>query len=81
MKNPVRTTITMPAELLDEARVVAAIQKTTISGLIRKLLEKQVVTKTGSKTRLELGKYSLNIKKSLDRKQIYEDYIKRKVPA
>lgn len=81
MKNLIRTTITLPADILQEARIKAVLEKTTLSGLIRKILEKQIAPVVKSKLHMQLGKYSLNIKGSLRRKELYEDYLKRKVPT
>lgn len=77
MKNPVRTTITLPENIFQEARLLAVTQKTSFSGLIRKLLEKQNILKTDSISHIELGKYKLGLKNKLSRKEIYADYLKR----
>lgn len=42
MKNIVRTTITLPEDLLQEAKIKAVMEKTSLSDLIRKGLEEQV---------------------------------------
>lgn len=81
MKNIARTTITLPEDVLEKAKLVAVLEKTTLSGLLRKILEKQMTSVKKSKLHMQLGKYSIGIKGSLRRKNIYEDYLKRKVPA
>lgn len=77
MKNPIRTTITLPENIFQEARLIAVTQKTSFSGLIRKLLEKQSTIKTDGVSHIELGKYKLGLKNKLSRKEIYADYLKR----
>ena len=77
MKTSVRTTITLPEEVLYQARLIALTQQTTLSGLLRKLLEKQLVLKIEGKPHIELGKYKLGLKNNLSRKEIYADYLKR----
>ncbi len=77
MKNPIRTTITLPENTFQEARLMAVMQKTSLSGLIRKLLEKQNMPKTDDIPHIELGKYKLGLKNKLSRKEIYADYLKR----
>ena len=77
MRTSVRTTITLPEEIFHQARLTAVTQQTTLSGLLRKLLEKQLVLKTEGKPHIELGKYKLGLKSKLSRKEIYADYLKR----
>jgi len=81
MKNIIRTTITLPEDVLEKAKLVAVLEKTTLSGLLRKMLEKQITPVKKSKLHMQLGKYSLSSKGSLRRKDLYADHLKRKVPA
>ena len=77
MQNPIRTTITLPENIFHEAKLLAVTQRTSFSGLIRNLLEKQNILKTDGIPHIELGKYKLGLKNKLSRKEIYADYLKR----
>lgn len=81
MKNLVRTTITLPADILNQARLTAVMQKTTLSGLIRKTLEKQIPPQPKGEIHIQLGKYRLGIKDHLSRESLYGDYLRRKIPT
>lgn len=81
MKNITRTTITLPEEVLEKAKLVAVLEKTTLSGLLRKILEKQITPVRKTKLHMQLGKYSFDMKASLRRRDLYADHLKRKVLA
>lgn len=81
MKNITRTTITLPEDILEKAKLVAVLEKTTLSGLIRKILEKQITSVKSNKLHMQLGRYSIDIPGSLRRKNFYDSYLKRKVPT
>ncbi len=78
-----RTTISLPDTLLQEMKLRAVKQRTTFSGFIRKMAEKEIkpVNKKKKKLSINFGKYSIGITSKLRRDEIYDDYLKHKVPA
>lgn len=88
-----RTTITLPADLLNAAKTAAFHRKTSVSELVRKGLEEVIYTQPQKrlakttkqkpkKTPLEqfVGGRSLGFT-GIKREKIYEDYLRKKVSA
>ncbi len=84
MSNTVRTTITLPQELFEEATLAAYYKKTSLSDIIRQALKKSIkgeITYIDKKDFVKfLGRHNLGIKK-VKRETIYEDYLGEKVSA
>lgn len=81
----VRTTITLPEELLKAAKIAAVHERKSLSAVITEALEEKLAQQQekGLPTRdpmTLLGKYSLGIKSKLRRKDLYADYLRHKVP-
>lgn len=78
MKN-YRTTITLPVEVYRKMKVQAAYQNKSVSRFIRDLAQGiNTIQETKSLT-LPFGKYQLKDKGSVQRRDIYETYLRRKV--
>lgn len=85
MQKLIRTTITLPEDLLQEAKIQAVKEKTTLSGLIRQKLTKiNIPSKKESIPSRDpmtlLGKYKIGIKSTLRREEMYEEHLKHKIP-
>jgi len=83
MQSRVRTTITLPEGLLEEAKIYSVKKKTNLSNLIAQALAKEVrlPASKGQKLHMKLGKYSLGVKNHLRREDIYADYLKHKISS
>ena len=85
MHSMVRTTITLPSELLERLRTAAFHQKKTLSDLIREGAGKVVDYKKstpGSAIAKLVVKYSVRGKKgSFSRKDFYDQLIRKNVPS
>lgn len=83
MADLVKTTITLPEELLEKAKMVAIREKTTLSGLMRQTLEAKIMHRRGKlvKDPMRLaGIFKLGIKKIYNkRSDLYDDHIFRKM--
>lgn len=83
MQNLVKTTVTIPEDILKRAKLVAIQEKTTLSEILRDALKKRVYgyTRTTKKDPLKfMGVFSLGIKKIYDkRSDLYEEHLKRKM--
>ena len=83
MSNLVKTTITLPEDILHKAKLAAVKEKTTVSQLIREALDNRLnpINKRKVKDPMKLlGRYSLGIKKIYNkRSDLYDDYILRKM--
>lgn len=84
MQTVVRTTITLPDELLRQAKLQAVREKTTVSSLVRYALQARLFRKKAGKLskkpRVWIGKYRLGITKLYNkRSDLYEDHIRRKM--
>lgn len=79
-----RTTITLPEQTYRKTKIQAAYQNKSVSKFIRDILEKTVTTalKQESAPPIPFGKYSFKEKKgeTYRRADLYDDYLKRKVP-
>ena len=86
-----RTTITLPSDLLEAARITAFHRRMSVSELIRAGLQKTIHThfkppkktkKKQMKTPLEqfVGGRSLGFA-GIEREKLYEDYLRKKVSA
>lgn len=80
MQTRVRTTIILPEDLLQHVKMQAILEKTTLSGLIQNMIEKKKSVAKKGRLHMKLGKYSLGVKSSLSRKDIYADYFRHKIP-
>lgn len=85
MQNLVKTTITLPQELLQRAKFIAVYERTTVSELVRDALKSRVnggqkkqVVKDPMKL---LGKYKLGTRGKLyeHRSDLYEERLRRKL--
>lgn len=84
MHNLIRTSITIPEDVYDNARLVAARRRESVSKLISKLLETHLVDTIPPKKQRDpqdiLGKYSLGAKEPYKhRSEIYDEYLERKM--
>lgn len=75
-----RTTITLPDDLLQAMKMRAVQERTTISGLIRKIAEKEIkLQKKKKKLHIQFGKYSLGTTDTFRREEMYDEYLKEKM--
>lgn len=79
----VRTTVIIPRDLLKAAKFAAVERQTSVSSLVKDGLKKEIYgampkRKKGKKLTDLLGKYSIGINK-IDREDIYDDYLGKKV--
>ncbi len=84
MQNLVKTTLTIPEELLQQAKITAIKENTTLSQLVREgLFERVQLKRSPSKSKDPmrlLGKFSLGINKIYNkRSDLYDEHIKRKM--
>lgn len=86
MKNLVKTTVTIPEDMLQAAKLKAVHEKTTLSHLIREGLEDRLKKQepTRRKKKLDplrhLGAFSIGIKVPYKhRSDLYDEHIKRKM--
>ncbi|OGG03121.1 hypothetical protein A2W14_04615 [Candidatus Gottesmanbacteria bacterium RBG_16_37_8] len=83
MEYNVRTTVIIPRDLLKAAKLTAVERQTSVSDLVQQGLKKEIYAekkkrKKGKKLTDFLGKYSIGINK-IERKDIYDDYLRKKV--
>jgi hypothetical protein len=77
-----RTTITLPTDTLRRVKVDAALRNKSVSGYIADFLKTGVRPGTRhAAAALPFGKYRLGSTKEIDRKVIYESYLRRKIPS
>ena len=84
MNNLVRTTITLPQDLLKEAKLRTIEENKNLSLLIREVLVKELrgINQVCLKKAMpKLGKYNLGISAKFSRKEIYADYFKEKLSS
>lgn len=83
MSDLVKTTITLPEDLLQKAKLMAIREKTTLSKVMRVAIEDKVSQKRGRKVKDPmklLGTFSIGIKKIYNkRSDLYDEHIKRKM--
>lgn len=83
MANLVKTTVTIPEDILQAAKMTAVREGTTLSSIVRDALKVKLNPRKGRKVKDPmrlLGKYSLGIKKIYNkRSDIYDEHIKRKM--
>lgn len=79
MPDLMRTTIVFPEDLLKLAKLKALDEGKSLSALIREATEEKLIGKKPKTKKLELGKYSLGIRDSLSRKEIYGQYFKKRI--
>lgn len=83
MQAKVRTTITLPEEILHRAKLQAVLEKTTLSELIRRRIEEDkegpTVQKIKKRMHMKLGSLSLGVNSTFRREEMYEDYIRHKI--
>lgn len=78
----IRTTVTLPEILIDEAKHYALAQKTSLSQLMREGLAERIKSnlKTNQKSLLSVaGSLNLKGKRPLTRSELYEDHLKQKI--
>ena len=79
----VRTTVIIPKELLKAAKIAAVERQTSLSGLVKNGLKKEIYGTKSKAKKIEklsdlLGKYSIGINK-IKREDIYDDYHRKKI--
>lgn len=83
MADLVKTTITLPEELLEKAKLMAIREKTTLSRIVRGAVEEKVCKRRGQRVKDPmklLGTFSIGIKKIYNkRSDLYEEHLKRKM--
>lgn len=79
MQTLYRTTITIPKNVHQQARIFAAHHNKSLSKFISDMLEKIIIVPV--KPELPLGKYNLGVSKPIKRNDIYGDYLRRKVSS
>lgn len=81
MNSLVRTTITLPSDLYESLRLEAFYAKTSFSGIIKRKLG----SKAGGAKKSDLlalaGKYNFGQKNPPKREEIYDSYLRNKMPA
>lgn len=80
----VRTTLLLPEDLLQMAKIAAVHRKTTVSAMMRDTLNKQfsqtVATHPATDPMSSLGTFSIGIKKVYaKRSELYEEHLRRKM--
>lgn len=83
MGNLVKTTVTIPEDIIKAARVTAVNEGTTLSNIIREGLELRIYKRPRMKIKDPmslLGKYNLGAGKIYNkRSDLYDDHLKRKM--
>ena len=83
--NYIKTTVTIPEDLIEDAKIYAARKKTNLSSLIRDGLRNQIKemrSPVKPDAMKSLGVFSIGIKQAYkSRADIYDDYLKRKVSS
>lgn len=83
MADMVKTTITIPGDILDKAKMMAIRNKTSLSNILREALEEKIEQKRGRKVKNPLkllGNFSIGIKKIYNkRSDLYDEHIRRKM--
>ncbi|KKS47327.1 hypothetical protein A3J20_05990 [Candidatus Gottesmanbacteria bacterium RIFCSPLOWO2_02_FULL_42_29] len=79
----VRTTVIIPKDLLKAAKLTAVERQTSVSGLVKQGLKQEIFGITLKKKKAKkltdlLGKYSIGINK-IEREDIYDDYLRKKI--
>lgn len=73
----VRTTITLPEHLLQQAKIAAVKRKKPLSVIMEVALEKEIKPEKAKKDIMSLmGKYKIGINSALSRKEIYAEHLK-----
>ncbi len=80
----VKTTVTLPEEMLKQAKFTAINENTTLSELMRDGLRLRISSPPKSRKKLDpmktLGVFKLGIKEPYkQRSDLYDDYLKRKM--
>lgn len=83
MGNLVKTTVTIPEDIIKAARVTAVNEGTTLSNIIREALKTRVYGREKSARRDPMklaGKYSIGIGRIYNkRSDLYDEHLKRKM--
>lgn len=83
MNNLVKTTITLPEDLLQTAKLVALQERKTLSALMREAVNDRVYKpkmRAEKKPMRFMGVYKLGIKKIYNkRSDLYDEHLKRKM--
>ena len=83
MINVVKTTVNLPADLMMQAKIYSVTNHLTLSELIKEAVKGVVVggVKIKPKVMPKLGRFHLGNVKAPTRKELYDDYFKRKIPS
>lgn len=85
MRTTVRTTITLPEDLLEQLRAAAYTRRTNLSALIREGVSRVVgynPEKTGMSLKTLKGKYHVQGKRGqFSRREFYAEYLQKNMPA
>lgn len=83
MNNVVKTTVNLPADLMVQAKIYSATNNLTLSELIKEAVRGVVIGRVKIKPRAmpKLGRFHLGNIKAPTRKELYDDYFKRKFPS
>jgi len=83
MTDMVKTTITIPEDILEKAKLMAVREKISLSKIMRDALQEKVARKRGRKVKDPmklLGTFSIGIKKIYNkRSDLYDEHIRRKM--
>jgi len=83
MKKLVRTTITIPEDLYKQAKIQAAALRESFSSYIVSVVEEKIKGKNKTKTFKDpfkaMGTLSLGIDRNFKRKDLYEEYLRKKM--
>lgn len=84
MANLIKTTVTIPEDILQMVKLKAVQEKTTLSDIIRNALKREVGMKRRGKLYKDpmklAGRFKIGITKLYNkRSDLYDDYIKRKM--
>ena len=79
MKSYYRATVTIPTDIYRQAKMRAALQNKSVSKFVTELLKGITGEGYGKDAPLPFGKYSLKGKKKIDRKAMYEPYLRNKI--
>ena len=83
MNNVVKTTVNLPADLMMQAKIYSATNNVTLSELIKEAVKGVVFggIKIKPKVMPKLGRFHLGNIKAPSRKELYDNYFKRKFPS
>lgn len=78
----VRTTISLPTRLFEEAKIRLAQERLSLSRVVREALQEKLTKKTFPGKKMPgLGRFRLGIKDTLSRRDLYLEHVQRSLPA